>query len=94
MISCPEGAISKEGDGYRVDLERCTICRLCAVACPRSAIDMPRVEGCVGCRYCLEAFGCPALVMVDGRVEVDRKICVDCGLCIYACPQGAIREVG
>jgi len=94
VISCPEGAISKEGDGYRVDLERCTICRLCALACPRSAIDMPRVEGCVGCRYCLEAFGCPALVMVDGRVEVDRKICVDCGLCIYACPQGAIREVG
>lgn len=94
VICCPTGAISKEDDGYRVDPERCTICRLCAVACPRSAIEMPRVEGCVGCRYCIEAFGCPALVMVDGRVEVDRKICVDCGLCIYACPQGAIKEVG
>ena len=95
MISCPEGAILK-GDtaGYKVDPERCTLCRLCAVACPRSVIEMPLAGGCVGCRYCLEAFGCPALSMVNGRVEIDRKICVDCGLCIYACHQGAIKEAG
>ena len=93
MISCPQGAILKEGSTYKVNLELCNLCRLCAVACPRSVIEMPIVESCVGCRYCLEAFGCPALRMVDGHIEIDRKICVDCGLCVYACNQGAIREV-
>lgn len=49
-------------------------------------------EECDGCRYCLEAFECPALVLSPGggRVDVDRAICVDCGQCIDACYKGFI----
>lgn len=49
-------------------------------------------EECDGCRYCLEAFECPALVLNAGRnvVEIDAKICVDCGQCIDACYKGFI----
>lgn len=49
-------------------------------------------EECDGCRYCLEAFECPALVLKqDGsRVDVDSKLCVDCGQCIDACYKGFI----
>jgi len=49
-------------------------------------------EECDGCRYCLEAFECPALVLsADGsRVDVDRAICVECGQCIDACYKGFI----
>ncbi|MFP4037802.1 MAG: 4Fe-4S binding protein [Desulfobacteraceae bacterium] len=25
-----------------------------------------------------------------GRTEIDRQICVGCGLCIEVCPRGAI----
>ncbi len=91
LLSCPEGAIRKVDGSYQVDGERCTLCRLCAVACPRSVISMPVAEGCVGCGYCLSEFGCPSLVMNEGKVEIDRMTCVDCGVCVYACHQGAIR---
>ncbi len=47
---------------------------------------------CDGCRFCVEAFECPALVLrPDGsRVDVDQKLCVDCGQCIDACYKGFI----
>ncbi len=49
-------------------------------------------EDCDGCRYCLEAFECPALVLLPSgdRVEVDRETCIDCGQCIDACYKGFI----
>jgi indolepyruvate ferredoxin oxidoreductase alpha subunit len=51
-------------------------------------------EECDGCKYCLLAFECPALVLDEdlGRVVVDRRICVDCGVCIEACHKGYIVE--
>ncbi|MFQ5575714.1 MAG: thiamine pyrophosphate-dependent enzyme [Anaerolineae bacterium] len=49
-------------------------------------------DECDGCRYCTEAFECPALVLrPDGsRVDIDYKICVNCGQCIDACYKGFI----
>lgn len=49
-------------------------------------------QDCDGCRYCLEAFDCPALVLsADGsRVDLDENTCVQCGQCIDACFKGFI----
>ena len=49
-------------------------------------------EECDGCRYCTEAFECPALVLrPDGsRVDIDYSVCVNCGQCIDACHKGFI----
>ncbi len=49
-------------------------------------------EECDGCRYCVEAFECPALVLYPERnvVDIDYKICVECGQCIDACYKGFI----
>lgn len=49
---------------------------------------------CDGCKYCLVAFECPALVMntATNKVEINRKTCVDCGQCIDACYKGFIVE--
>jgi indolepyruvate ferredoxin oxidoreductase alpha subunit len=49
-------------------------------------------EECDGCRYCVEAFECPALVLYPERnvVEIDYKICVECGQCMDACYKGFI----
>jgi indolepyruvate ferredoxin oxidoreductase alpha subunit len=47
---------------------------------------------CDGCRYCVEAFECPAIVLrADGsRVDIDESICIECGQCIDACYKGFI----
>lgn len=49
-------------------------------------------EDCDGCRYCVEAFECPALVLAPdrSRVDVDETLCVQCGQCIDACYKGFI----
>jgi len=61
---------------------------------PIEADPLPVIvtEQCDGCRYCVEAFECPALVLRPdkSRVDVDYRICVDCGQCIDACYKGFI----
>jgi indolepyruvate ferredoxin oxidoreductase alpha subunit len=49
-------------------------------------------EECDGCRYCVEAFECPALVLRadHSRVDIRYDLCVDCGQCIDACYKGFI----
>lgn len=55
-------------------------------------IPVTITEECDGCRFCTEAFECPALLLrADGsRVDIDEKICIDCGQCIDACYKGFI----
>jgi indolepyruvate ferredoxin oxidoreductase alpha subunit len=61
---------------------------------PVTTKPMPVVitEECDGCRYCTEAFECPALVLAadKSRVDVNYGVCIDCGQCIDACPKGFI----
>ncbi len=91
LIQCPEGAVSKNDFGYVIDYSKCTACRVCAVECPTSTITMPVVGACLGCEYCLRFFECPSLLKgQDGKVVVDRRTCIDCGLCLEVCSQKAI----
>ena len=94
MNQCPEGAISKTETGYVIDYAQCTGCRVCAQECPSSALEMPAVGACIACGFCLKRFECPSLIRgEDGRVEIDRLTCVDCGLCAEVCSQGGIYQV-
>jgi len=46
-------------------------------------------EHCVGCKVCLNTFGCPALIWNEQKqqVEINPAICIGCGTCTYVCPQ-------
>lgn len=54
-------------------------------------------ERCVADRGCTLCAGvCPyrALAIVDGKVELDKARCAACGLCVTACPRGAVYFPG
>jgi indolepyruvate ferredoxin oxidoreductase alpha subunit len=53
-------------------------------------------DDCVGCRACIDAFECPA-ILFDGeinRAEIDQNRCIGCGVCVHVCPMNAIRAEG
>ncbi len=61
----------------------------------KNPVQVEITSDCDGCQYCLDYFECPALYLNEEKdcVEIDRNICVDCGICIHACPKGAIQPV-
>ena len=64
---------------------------------PQAVIPMTvDPEKCVGCRYCIDYFGCPGL-RFDERTQktsIDPLYCVSCGTCEPVCPHKAIVKKG
>jgi indolepyruvate ferredoxin oxidoreductase alpha subunit len=71
----------------------------CVIAYPDKAIPHKKkvtiTDDCIECNFCLDRFECPALFHDAelGRVNINRALCIDCGVCIQVCPKGAIVEV-
>jgi indolepyruvate ferredoxin oxidoreductase alpha subunit len=63
--------------------------------CEENPVKVEITDDCDACNYCIDFFECPALYPDEERnvVEIDRNYCVDCGVCIDACPKGAIVPV-
>lgn len=93
LLVCPSGAITQAGEKqYLCDEAKCTSCRQCAEVCPVQIIELRSPGVCVGCGYCRTNFECPAIVPSPaGTMYIDRRICVDCGLCRFVCANNAIR---
>jgi indolepyruvate ferredoxin oxidoreductase alpha subunit len=51
-------------------------------------------DKCVGCRYCIDYFGCPGLSFNEDKkkTSIDPRFCVSCGVCGIVCPHGAIVD--
>jgi len=60
---------------------------------PEEVVPVEVVEdACTSCGYCLRFLACPALVEdpATKKVHVDGETCIECGMCLFACPEGAI----
>lgn len=51
-------------------------------------------QKCTHCHKCSEACAYHALAVLPNRVLVFPELCHACGLCVWICPESAIREVG
>ena len=49
---------------------------------------------CIGCKQCLNTFGCPALMWNEGerKASIDTTLCMGCNSCLQVCPVGAISR--
>lgn len=52
-------------------------------------------DKCIGCRMCQDRFACPGLAWdaENRKAFIDPRYCVDCGVCVSACPHGAIVRI-
>ncbi|MFZ0965390.1 MAG: indolepyruvate ferredoxin oxidoreductase subunit alpha, partial [Candidatus Bathyarchaeia archaeon] len=48
-------------------------------------------DKCTDCMACVKLLGCPALIVEDGKVEINEALCVACGLCASVCPCNAVE---
>ncbi|MBR5769849.1 MAG: indolepyruvate ferredoxin oxidoreductase subunit alpha [Clostridia bacterium] len=46
-------------------------------------------EKCKSCKACMR-IGCPAISIIDGKAQINRELCVGCGVCAQLCKFGAI----
>lgn len=51
--------------------------------------EAARCLSCV-CKTCINLLGCPAIIMDQGEVVIDRVKCPGCGVCAQVCPNQAI----
>lgn len=88
------------GQSWKIFIKpnRCINCHACEIACEKThggtshvtVLDVP-----IFCRHC-EIPPCvtscyrDAIEIVDGRVVLKRDHCTNCGVCVFACPFGAI----
>ena len=92
-----------DGSGIRtlVFLKGCPLaCKWCAN--PEGQAYTPelafRPDKCIGiseCDRCREACEADAIRFgPDGKVEIDREACTDCGRCVHVCPANALELFG
>ena len=63
-----------------------------AVAKPVKAYQVD-ADKCVSCKQCIREIGCPAIVVNEGKVQIEPTLCYGCGLCSQICKFDAIKEV-
>lgn len=65
---------------------------------PCIAVSKPSVgyqvnqDKCVGCKKCIRELGCPAVVIENGKVSIEKSLCFGCSVCAQVCPCGAIEK--
>lgn len=50
-------------------------------------------EKCTSCKRCIKQLGCPAIVIENGKVEIEKSLCFGCSICAQICPAKAISGV-
>jgi len=81
-----------------INPERCIGCHACEVACEQAHGGISNIKvqcAPVFCRHC-EVPPCVtvcyrnAIEMRNGKILLIKDLCTNCGICVFACPFGAI----
>lgn len=96
LIKVVRRALEHEGPSVIIARRLCTILELRKKRRRGEPITPYFVdaEKCNGCKICIERFGCPAFLWVDGKASVNETLCAGCGVCVEVCPYGAFMPMG
>ncbi|MEM2215691.1 MAG: indolepyruvate ferredoxin oxidoreductase subunit alpha [Nitrososphaerota archaeon] len=67
--------------------------RACAILAKKTGVGQVcwiDPEKCTNCLACVKTTGCPALTLLEKRVDIIESECVGCTLCMQVCPYNAI----
>ncbi|MCX6694514.1 MAG: 4Fe-4S binding protein [Methanomicrobiales archaeon] len=76
------------GFAVHVNMERCTGCNNCVVACPVDALELYTVDPATSEKVYKVKHG--KSIVLDFKSE----LCAGCGVCVEACPYDVIKLVG
>jgi 4Fe-4S ferredoxin len=71
-----------------INLDRCTGCNNCVIACPVNALELHTVDPVTKDKI---------YKVKDGKaiiLDFKSELCAGCGVCVEACPYGVIKLVG
>ena len=88
-LSAAVGAVQRAAEKSGV---RAVIFKSPCIAVTKSEKKYEITDKCVGCKKCISQLGCPAIVIDEGRVTVEKSLCFGCSLCAQVCPVGAIEK--
>ena len=88
-LSAAVGAVQRAAEKSGV---RAVIFKAPCIAVTKSEKKYEITDKCVGCKKCISQLGCPAIVIDEGRVTVEKSLCFGCSLCAQVCPVGAIEK--
>lgn len=88
-LSAAVGAVQRAAEKSGV---RAVIFKSPCIAVTKSEKKYEITDKCVGCKKCISQLGCPAIVIDEGRVTVEKSLCFGCSLCVQVCPVGAIEK--
>lgn len=61
----------------------------CIHVAPQGKTYTVDAEACK-CKICFSQIGCPAIMSVDGKAQIDPALCYGCDICLQICPFDAI----
>ncbi|MDO9523073.1 MAG: 4Fe-4S dicluster domain-containing protein [Methanocorpusculum sp.] len=70
-----------------INMERCTGCNNCVVACPVNALELCTID---------PASTDKIYAVTDGKaisLDLNHELCAGCGVCVEACPYNVIKLV-
>nr|WP_319376784.1 4Fe-4S dicluster domain-containing protein [uncultured Methanoregula sp.] len=71
-----------------INMERCTGCNNCVVACPVDALELHTVDP-VSTDKIYQVRNGKSIIL-----DFKGELCAGCGVCVLACPYGVIRLAG
>jgi 4Fe-4S ferredoxin len=71
-----------------VNMEKCTGCNNCVVACPVNALELHTVDPVTKDKI-YKVVGGKAIIL-----DIKAELCAGCGVCVEACPYGVIKLKG